>query len=121
MSVVLEEQKVDEQVDSQDIAEETCGETEEQFASYSFVDVKTNGQLNAENLVWEESDIRQGGLVVFQEAEAKQQYYSVCSVEDASQCVELTLAKNAYGKIILMFTLLGVSWIVLDYIMKMLF
>lgn len=89
------------------------------FSTYSFVNVTTNEQYNFDHMVLEESLIAKGGLVVFAVESDKPIFYSVQSVDDTKQLVELTKAKNGFGKILLLFALLGVSWFVLDYIIKL--
>lgn len=89
------------------------------FSMYSFVNVTTNEQYKFDHMVLEESLIAKGGLVVFAAESDKPVFYSVQSVDDAKQLVELTTAKNGFSKILLLFALLGVSWFVLDFIIKL--
>jgi len=93
----------------------------EQFRTYTFVDVDNNELQKFENMVLSESEVKEGGLVVFAVEAQKPRYYSVRTLDNAARRVELTVCKNAYGKIALLFFLLGVSWLVIDYITKNIF
>lgn len=88
------------------------------FSSYTFVDVKNNEQRSFDHMVLSESQIISGGLAVFATETEKPRYYSVTDVNDAARRIEMVPAKNAYGKILLLFALLGIAWFVLDYAMK---
>jgi hypothetical protein len=72
-------------------------------------------------MVLEESLVVKGGLVVFVLESDKPRFYMVELVDDTNRRVELTKAKNGFSKILLLFALLGASWFVLDYIMKLFF
>lgn len=104
---------------------ELAGEPEQsidenmRFNSYTFIDVESNERRSFEHMVLSESQIVQGGLVVFAMESEKPRFYAVKSVDDVAQRVELVTPKNAYGKIALMFALLGITWFVLDYLMKL--
>lgn len=93
----------------------------ERFRTYTFVDIEKNEQRKFTHMVLSESTIVVGGLAVFAIEAEKPRYYTVKSVDDGARRVELTACKNAYGKIVLLFVLLGLSWLLIDFITKNIF
>lgn len=121
MSVNTVEQYVEEG-SAETCADETVhSEINKEYAVYSFVDVKNKEMLNAKYILLDKSEIKTGGVVVLKKESEKPQYFTVQDVKDTVKCVELVPAKNAYGKIALLFALLGISWLVIDYIAGMVF
>lgn len=98
-----------------------ASEVAARYHTYLFVDVKTNNNFTFEQVVFDESVIATGELIVVNDAKEKHKYFSVQSIDDAKGRVYLTTPSNAYGKIVLLFSLLGGIWLLLDYIMEKLF
>lgn len=121
MSVNTVEQYVEEGSADGCVDDTPHSEINEEYAAYSFVDVKNKEMLNVKYILLDKSEIKKGGVVVLQKESEKPRYFSVQDVKDSVKCVELVPAKNAYGKIVLLFALLGISWIVLDYIAGLVF
>lgn len=93
----------------------------ERFRTYTFVDIEKNEQRKFTHMVLSESTIAVGGLAVFAIETEAPRYYTVKSVDDGARRVELVASKNAYGKIALLFLLLGLSWLLIDFITKNIF
>ncbi|MEZ6852842.1 hypothetical protein [Halodesulfovibrio aestuarii] len=112
VSVAAEECETVEELD-------TLSQENMQYSAYTFMDVDANEQRKFDHMVLSESQVVKGGLVVFAMKSEKPRYYTVQSIDDEKQLIELVKPQNAIGKVVLLFALLGACWFVLDYIMSL--
>jgi hypothetical protein len=89
---------------------------------YRYLDKMSGAEFPFEDVFHEVPEITPGDVVEIQKANGKKDYFSVDSVvEGETVIVYLVRARNSLWKSILLLVLLGVSWVVIDFFLKLVF
>lgn len=89
---------------------------------YRFVNKSTQTEFPIEQVFHEDPEVKFGDVIEIHPPDSKIDYYSVESVEEGEiTTVYLIRARNSLWKSLLILAILGVSWFVIEYIVKLIF
>ena len=101
---------------SQDMAAQTAEPI------YRYVNSTTGVEFPHYQVFHEQAEVRRGDVVEIQAPDSKLEYFSVDSVEQGEPAtVYLVKARNSLWKSLLILVILGVSWVVIDFVLKLIF
>ena len=89
---------------------------------YRFVNKTDGAEFPIDHVYHEASEVSFGDVVEIQAPHSKPDYFSVDSLEQGEvTTVYLVRARNSLWKSILLLAILGVSWVIIDYVLKLIF
>jgi len=89
---------------------------------YRFVNKANGAEFPHQQVYHEAPEVQFGDVVEIQTPKSKPDYYSVDSLEEGEiTTVYLVRARNSLWKSILLLAILGVSWVIIDYVLKLIF
>lgn len=90
--------------------------------AYRFVNRTTGSEFPRHQVFHEGSEVHIGDVVEIQAPNSKPDYFSVDSIEEGQPAtIYLIRARNSLWKSLLLLAILGVSWVVIDFVMKLIF
>ena len=90
---------------------------------YRFLNRATGAEFPKEQVYHEAPTVTFGDVVEIQTPNGKPDYFSVDAVVEEGEIstVYLVRARNSLGKSILLLAILGASWFIIEYILKLIF